>query len=118
MFRIATLVLAGFAATAQAQSDLACYESSANQRAYCLDRNEVRASGDVRVATLYTYAQKMTVPAGLSLLANCTSKKTGLLNDAGKDITAGREPSPVAVALAKSLCEVAQPKNDPTLPVF
>ncbi|WP_148717265.1 hypothetical protein [Chitinolyticbacter meiyuanensis] len=119
MYKILALAALGIATFAQAEADLACFESSANKRTYCIDRHEARVSANTRAAVLYALDEaKAAQPAGLSLIANCETKKTGLLNADGKDITDGRSPSPVAEALAKNLCEVAKPKNDPTLPLF
>ncbi|TJZ70100.1 hypothetical protein [Chitiniphilus eburneus] len=112
------LMLATVAA-AHAAPDLACYQSSSNKRTYCIDRTEATSSGPMRAAPAYQLEEDGTnKPTGLSVLANCESKKTGLLDANGTDITGGRTPSPVATALAETLCKLPTPKNNPLLPTF
>ncbi|GAA5787511.1 hypothetical protein GCM10007860_30030 [Chitiniphilus shinanonensis] len=119
MTKIGLIALLFVSAAAHAAPDLACYQSSANKRTYCIDRAEATGSGAMRAAPTYQLEEDgSSKPTGLSVLANCESKKTGLLDAKGNDITGGRTPSPVATALSETLCKLPTPKNNPLLPVL
>ncbi|UXY15427.1 hypothetical protein N8I74_19290 [Chitiniphilus purpureus] len=118
MLRPSCIVAALLTSTTVLANGMSCYESSLKKQVFCVDQNEVTASGNLRAGQLYLVQGDAREKSAFSLLTDCSTKKSALLDQSGKNVTAGQQPSPVATALAERLCQANKPRHDPSLPML